>query len=489
MDIGEMQERLRAIVAEMEGIHTVPENLPEAERSAWTPDDEALARFETLDAEATGLRDQLERHQARQDAIERAAAVAGGTIGGSEGQSRGGFEPPNVNRGNDPWDTETLRFGASNHDLRARVSTGLERDTVTPDEVKTAAIATLDGVRGGVDSTRAALMLYLATGSEAYRSAFSKLMTNSMWNINDGERQAMERAQALVPTSAGGFAVPFTLDPTVIFTNESAINPFRRISRVVTTATNQWQGVTGTSAQWSWDAEAAEVSDDSITLGDVPIPVHKMQGFIPYSMEVGGDWANIDGELRTALQEGRDELEATAHWAGTGTGQPTGLQTALVAAGTPPLVPSATAATFAAEDVYALQNALPPRHRQNNPQWAMDVSTSNTIRQFDTGGGGNFWANLGQGAPETLLSWPWNEASEMAGTVDLGAAGTYNILVTGAFSRYIIVDRMGMVIENIPHLFGANGRPTGQRGLYAVMRSGANVADANAFRLLQVVVV
>jgi HK97 family phage major capsid protein len=62
------------------------------------------------------------------------------------------------------------------------------------------------------------------------------------------------------------------------------------------------------------------------------------------------------------------------------------------------------------------------------------------------------------------------------------------IAVVGDFSRaFKIVDRVGMNIELIPHLFGAaqGNLPTGQRGLFAYWRVGAKVLDANAFRVLK----
>jgi hypothetical protein len=36
----------------------------------------------------------------------------------------------------------------------------------------------------------------------------------------------------------------------------------------------------------------------------------------------------------------------------------------------------------------------------------------------------------------------------------------------------------------MPHLFGSNRRPTGERGLYAYWRNGSKLVDANAFRAL-----
>jgi HK97 family phage major capsid protein len=64
-------------------------------------------------------------------------------------------------------------------------------------------------------------------------------------------------------------------------------------------------------------------------------------------------------------------------------------------------------------------------------------------------------------------------------------AENYSLLL-GDFSRFVIVDRVGMSVEYIPTLFGASQRPTGQRGWYAYWRTGSDVTDGNAFRLLDI---
>ncbi len=51
-------------------------------------------------------------------------------------------------------------------------------------------------------------------------------------------------------------------------------------------------------------------------------------------------------------------------------------------------------------------------------------------------------------------------------------------------STFLIVDRIGSSIELVPHLFGANGRPTGQRGAYLWMRTGRAVLIPDAARAL-----
>jgi HK97 family phage major capsid protein len=53
-------------------------------------------------------------------------------------------------------------------------------------------------------------------------------------------------------------------------------------------------------------------------------------------------------------------------------------------------------------------------------------------------------------------------------------------------SAYRVVDRVGMAVEVIPHVFGEEGAPTGQRGLYAHFRVGAKVIIPSAVQVLVV---
>ena len=80
------------------------------------------------------------------------------------------------------------------------------------------------------------------------------------------------------------------IDPTVILTDQESDNPFLRIANVVDVTTNVWKGVSAAGVSWSFDAEGAEVSDDSITLAQPTVTIFTARGFIPYSVEVGMDW-------------------------------------------------------------------------------------------------------------------------------------------------------------------------------------------------------
>jgi HK97 family phage major capsid protein len=239
--------------------------------------------------------------------------------------------------------------------------------------------------------------------------------------------------------------------------------------------------VTSAGVTAEWKAEAAEVSDASPTLGQASIPVHKGDAWIPFSFEVGGDAANFAAEMANLLVDAKQRLEAAAFITGTGVGQPAGLITAAVAAGK--TVASATADTYAVADVYALKRALPARWRAR-AAWLGSEDVFDLTRQFATGTGPQnaFWADFGGATPDRLLGRPVYESSAMDGSVT-AAANNY-LLAYGDLKQYYVVDRVGTTIELVPHLMGANGRPTGQRGLLLWFRTGGQLVVPDAVRVL-----
>jgi HK97 family phage major capsid protein len=131
-----------------------------------------------------------------------------------------------------------------------------------------------------------------------------------------------------------------------------------------------------------------------------------------------------------------------------------------------------------------VQGALPARFRAN-ASWLATNAFYNRARQFDTAGGSSLWAQLADDRPALLLGRPAYESEDMDGVIN--ATQENYMAVFGDFENYVIADRIGMTVEFIPHLFGtANGRPTGQRGWYAYYRTGAQVVNTAAFKLLNV---
>ncbi|MGS2646416.1 phage major capsid protein [Streptosporangium sp. G12] len=330
-----------------------------------------------------------------------------------------------------------------------------------------------------------------ATGDPAYLRAFVSLLGDPqrghmLWSQEEQEAyRAVEflhadmRALSLTDAS-GGFLVPLTLDPTVLLTSGGSSNPLRRISRVVQTVTDTWKGVSSAGVTAEWLAEANEAADASPTFGSPEIPVHKGSAWVPYSYEVGMDGYGFARELQKLLLDAADQLMATAYTVGDGIGKPKGIVTAL--AGTASEINSTGTEALVAADAFALQNALPPRFSAN-AQWTGHLATINALRQMETTSGALKFPELASGQ---LLGRPVNENSNMDGAINPAATANNYALIYGDFSQFVIVDRIGTTIELIPNLMGANGRPTGQRGLFMWFRTGSDVVVPNAFRMLDV---
>lgn len=307
--------------------------------------------------------------------------------------------------------------------------------------------------------------------------------------IHDKARE-LTRAMAIGTPGAGGYAVPFALDPTFILTNSGTQNPLREIARHATITTNKWHGITTDGVTAEWKSEAAQVTDASPTLDQPSIEVHMADAWVPYSLEAEQDIDTLIGELQEAMLDARERIEATAYTVGTGSGQPEGVITGVAAWNSQSsIVNPGTDETFALEDIYNVAKALPGRH-QPAASWLSGPGMEYLIRGFASGQSPNasaFWADLAAGSPPNLLGRPFRVASDMADDWTPGTDKDHNyVLLFGDFSRFQIVDRLGVVTEIVPHLFGANQRPTGQRGLLMYWRTGSGVLDGNAFRLLDI---
>lgn len=463
----EIRTRLQEIDAEFNGAE-----LPEERQTEW---DDISAEYE------------VHTHAIRA-ATARAQRLA--ALAGNESTTEGGtpFQAPNVivKKPENVYDITSLRREARSVDDLARLmrdnalrAVELNHYDAAPDQDEDDTRSHIERLLRRVDTPDGELARrILQTGSETYDRAFGKAaLAGNVNGLTNEERAAL----AVGATATGGFAVPFALDPTVIMTNASVVNPVRQVARVVQIAGKTWQGVTSAGITVSRAAEAAEASDNSPTLAQPTVTPTRVQGFVPFSFEIDQDWAQMRAELGMMFQEAKDVEEATSFTNGTGVDpQPEGFITGIAAVGGS--VIGTGGATFVAADVYKPADALPPRHTAN-AVWMGNKSVYSQIRQLDSNGGSALWARIGEGRPDQLLGYPVYEASAMPA---FSTAGTTRLLVLGDFKKFLIVDKIGMSVELIPHLFGtANNFPTGQRGLYAVWRNSSKVLDANAFRLLR----
>lgn len=442
---------------------------------------ERQTEWDTLSAEFDEHTGHIAAAVARQ---QRIAALAG-----SGSTERGtGFQAPNqIRRPENLYDLTAIRRDARSMDDMIRMQRENALRAIEQHHYDNA--PDQDAVRSRIEHLLRTVDLkegdlarrILVTGTELYDRAFGKAcLALNTHGLSNEERAAL----AVGTTTAGGFAVPFSLDPTVIMTNNSVVNPVRSVARVVTITGKTWQGITSAGITVARAAEAAEASDNAPTIAQPTATPTRVQGFVPFSFEVDQDWTQMRSELGMMFDEAKDVEEATSFTTGTGVDpNPEGFITGIRAnAGS--IVGLTTPGSLVVADLYKPVNALPPRHVAN-ASWMGNKGMYNLVRQLDTAGGANLWARLAEGRPARLIDYPLAEASAMANGSDLTTANT-SLLVLGDFKKFLIVDRVGMAVELIPHLFGSSNRfPTGQRGLYAVWRNTSKVLDPNAFRLLE----
>jgi HK97 family phage major capsid protein len=310
----------------------------------------------------------------------------------------------------------------------------------------------------------------LMTGSDEYLQAFRAY-------LHDPQTEASRAALTLTPGSAGGYLLPFVLDPSIILTNAGSANPWRRISRVVQTTSNTWNGVNSAGVNAAWLAEATIVTDGTPTLGNVVVTPVKAAAWVYGSYEVLED-TDFGQQLPALLADAKDRLEEAAFATGGGTTVPNG-----VVVGATTVYTGATTLVYAIGDVYGTHAALPARFR-NSPKvaWVMNVAYINKTRQLDPAGGSSFWTNLGQGQPETLLGAPIYESTTMSAST---AAGTLEAIF-GDFNQFIIADRVGVSMIYDPLVQGSGGiLPSGQAGWFMFWRTGSQLSTVNAFRVLK----
>ena len=481
--------RLKDIKEELERLGQKDDLTSEDEQSF----DELTREFAEVDNHRRQLERTaaLERVRSATKATERGPAAVK-VEGGTPHSSRDGYDldpilhPDSVedHRFRNPWDLSEIRtFGRSKEDigaeLRSRALSAIEKMRGCNDKIRS---TSTDILERWDDEDATIAKLCLATSSPEYLRAWSKMARGHSHLISQDEQRALERAMSLTD-NAGGYLVPFQLDPTIILTSDGSKSDIRMAARKVVATGDVWNGVSAGAVSWRWAAEGTEAGDNAPTFGQLTVPVHKADGFVPISIEALQDEANVTTEVGRLLAEGKDILEAEAFAVGTGSGQPTGLITAL--AGTSSEVAPTTPETFASADIYKLEESLPARYRRNG-SWMANKAIYNLVRQFDTSGGAELWERIGNGQPNELLGYPARESEDMDGAFDPAATADNYVLVFGDLSNYVIADRLGMTVEFIPHLVGTNRRPTGQRGWYAYYRVGADSVNDAGMRLLNI---
>ncbi|HQZ33834.1 MAG TPA: phage major capsid protein [Ilumatobacteraceae bacterium] len=411
-------------------------------------------------------------------------------VGTSGGVTDGAGNSPQFMQRTAAWSTDARALSDDQAITHAR--SALDATKARAGQVPEHGILKVSDVITGQSGEAARMARWtIAASNPAYETAFAKVLadpTRGHLEWSTEERNAytavneLSRAMSLT-VGNGGYMVPFTLDPSIMLTNDGHINPLRQLATVKLTTTNTWNGITSAGATAEWKTEASQVADGSPTVAQPSIPTFFGDSFVPYSFEVGMDTVDFLGELSTVLVDAAENLKAIAYTTGGGSSAPQGIVTGL--AGTASEINTTGSEAHSATDPFALQNALPARFSAN-ATWQSHISTANVYRQMETTAGSLLFPELRNDTP-SLLGKRWYENSNMDGTINAAAtANNYAMIYGDVRAGYFIVDRIGATLELIPNLMGADGRPTGQRGALLWFRTGAEVVVPQALRLLDI---
>ncbi|WFE45313.1 phage major capsid protein [Verrucosispora sp. WMMD1129] len=462
--IKEIDQRLAEIDEEYAN-----ELMPESTRQEWN---DLNAERDEHAATVTELR-------ARRERLGRLAAA-------ERGVERSVVDTPEFvrRRGEDEiFDLTAARFASrSDEEYRDRLHDNARRvieRSAFPGSKREAAQARAAELLDTVDDERGTLARrIIATGSPVYERAFGKAVIARSTSGLSGEEQ---RALSLGSDADGGYAVPFQLDPTVILTDGGSTNPLRQIARVERIVGKEWQGITSEGVVATRTPEVQEATDDAPDFDQPTVRPSAVHAFVPFSMDLDADWPRLRTELRRMLERAKENEEAESFINGDGElisgggHNPEG-----IVAGLPAGSEVDDGGSFTSETLYEMEageDGLDPGWRAN-ARWLANKAIYNLVRQFGDTDGADLWVRLAAGQPSELIGYPAHEASRMSAT----PTGRY--LVFGDFSEFLIVDRVGMNVELVPHVFGASRRmPTGQRGIYARWRNSTKILVPEAFRV------
>lgn len=463
--LAELRAKVAALKAEITGL---------ADKEQLT--DEEVARFDPAMEEFKVAKSELDVAEERARQIDEVRRTVTDTVPGADTLQN--------QRQIDPFSGDTRTASASQLRDRALKALEVEGKRLAPfqlDHLDRLLRSRNDNVDGAIIAKR-----LLTTESPAYRAGFQKAVTQDTPAFTNEEAAALNefRAANEGTGSAGGYGIPVLIDPTIILTSGAADAPILQISRMVTITTDAWKGVSSAGVTWSYDAEASAVSDDSPTLAQPNIPVYAARGFIPYSIELGQDYPGFADEMSMLLNQGYIDLVANQTAQGSGTASPRGIFTAMANTTTNPAhIVVTTSGVLGASDVRAAWATLPERYRPR-ATWVMSPSIEAKVRAFGNNLAlSDFTVNMLADGTSVLTGRPvvvTDYAPAFTGTT-----GAANYAVVGDFSNFLIVQRAGMTVELVNHLFDTTtGRPTGQRGWFAYARHGFDAVNTNGFRLI-----
>jgi HK97 family phage major capsid protein len=280
----------------------------------------------------------------------------------------------------------------------------------------------------------------------------------------------------------GGYLVPEEFSNEVVRKMKNIVVVRSAGARVLTIGSDKINvPVVSSEGAGGWMAATTQGSaytQSEPTFSEVELTPHKYNRIALVSYEMLEDsFLNVADLLADIFAEDFASAEDKAFIAGTGTGQPEGMDT------NANVVSVGLGTTFAltAADIFNIVYSLPRKYR-NGACWFIHDAVVAKIRQFEDGSGQYIWTegNLVNGEPPRLAGYPVYTSDALLKTdVDGGAAGNQpgSNLIFGNPRYYYIADRQGFRLQRSTERYF----DTGQVAFRADKRVDGKIALAEAF--------
>lgn len=285
-----------------------------------------------------------------------------------------------------------------------------------------------------------------------HNQAFSKYLRHGIEGLNAEERNffrqtfrgvgpdGIKNAQTLT-TTGGGYLIPTGFSDQL----EEALKFFGGILGVVSSFETEsgnpmpWPTVNDTGNKGRILGVNTQVTETDLTFGQVTFNSYIFTSdsvLVPLAL-IEDSYFNLDQFIARALGTRLGRLLNNMMTVGTGTNQPNGIQTAVVAAGNTTQGVTGETTALVYNDLVATMHLVDPAYR-NLPtaKWMFHDSTLKVLRQLKDTAGRPLWqpgltAGFGNGFPETILDKPYVINNDMP----VMAASAYSVLF-GDMSTY-----------------------------------------------------
>jgi HK97 family phage major capsid protein len=177
---------------------------------------------------------------------------------------------------------------------------------------------------------------------------------------------------------------------------------------------------------------------------------------------------------------------------GTGSGQPTGILTAIAASGATPIVAAGSstndgsvltgANSIGSQDLVSLEHSVDPAYRRGAHYMFHDTTLGQIQKILDKFGRPLWQPGLSSDVPDLINGYPYVLNQSMAVNIASGGPSEATTVVFGDLSKFMIRKVSDMSMKRLEELYAING----QVGFLSFMRVDSNLVANNGGRALNV---